>query len=95
MIKSSPAKEILHQIFPSIHSPILSMCGFAGDSGEEKLPFNRNRPQVEPNSGRAAIYLDQLEGERTGQRHKHSNIGTGTPAMGKRKEKKKHICNVQ
>jgi len=34
----------------------------------KKLPFNRKKPLAEPDSGRAAICLDQLGAERTGKR---------------------------
>ena len=45
-----------------------------GDSKEEKEKslFSRKRLPAKPVSGRAAICLDQMRGERTGKRHQQS-----------------------
>jgi len=51
---------------------MLSIHRAAGNSRKEKLSFNRKRPPAEPDSGRAAICLDRLGHEKTGQSHKHA-----------------------
>lgn len=55
MPKGCLSKEVgrLHQIFPVAQSPMMSK--HVGDSGKERLPFNRKKPPVEPGSVWAAM----------------------------------------
>jgi len=74
----------VHKLHIACTSPELAQ----GICGKKKLYFNRKKPLAEPDSGRAAIRLDQL-GFLIGQErggNKHPNTRPGTPA-----EKEKQV----